>query len=87
MLPWELEYRAKLTELWAAQETQRDLLTKFTQQQSDNTNSPHTHANKRVLAALRRHLKLAADADLLSARVDQIKQAASTALQEDTSRR
>jgi hypothetical protein len=87
MLPWELEYRAKLTELWAAQETQRDLVKKFTQQQSDNTNSPHTYANKRVLAALRRHLKLAVGADLLSARVDQIKQAASTALQEDTARR
>jgi hypothetical protein len=87
MPPWELECRAKLTELSAAQETQRDLLTKFTQQQSDNTQSPHTYANKRVLAALRRHLTLAADADLLSTRVDQIKQAASTALKEDTSRR
>lgn len=50
---WELEYRAKLVELaMAGQELASKRLTGFSQSQSDDLDSPHTYANKRVVAAL-----------------------------------
>jgi len=55
--PWELEYRAKLTELWKARDSLPALLAKFASSQSDDKNSPHTYANRRVLSVLRDRLQ------------------------------
>jgi hypothetical protein len=54
---WRLEYRAKFAELWTAEESFNKLLTKFATSQSDDKDSPHTYANKRVLSALRERLR------------------------------
>ena len=54
---WELEYRAKFTELWMARETMPTLLAKFAGSQSDDKNAPHTYANKRALKVLRARLE------------------------------
>lgn len=55
--PWELEYRAKFTELWKSTDSLPVLLAKFASSQSDDRNSPHTYANKRVLSVLRARLQ------------------------------
>lgn len=55
--PWELEYRAKFTELWKSTDSMPVLLAKFASSQSDDKNSPHTYANKRVLSVLRDRLQ------------------------------
>lgn len=55
--PWELEYRAKLTELWKASDTLPALLARFAGSQGDDPNAPHPYANKRVLSALRERLQ------------------------------
>jgi hypothetical protein len=50
---WELEYRAKLTELaMAGENLARRRLAGFVQSQGDDLQSPHTYANKRVIDAL-----------------------------------
>jgi hypothetical protein len=53
---WELEYRAKLVELSQADETRDRLLSRFAATQGDDIRVPHSYANGRVLAALRRAL-------------------------------
>jgi hypothetical protein len=52
----ELEYRAKLTELIFARETQRRLLDDFTAKRAPNPDSPHAAANFRVTSDLWREL-------------------------------
>jgi hypothetical protein len=83
---WSLEYRAKLTELWAADETRTKLLKKFAQSQSDDMDSPHTYANKRLLIALRKQLAVDETFDLTAATPDRMKEAARLVLVGDTER-
>ena len=52
----DLEYRAKLTELIFANETQRSLLDDFTAKRAANPDSPHAAANYRVTSDLWREL-------------------------------
>lgn len=54
--PWELEYRAKLVELAQARTVGAKRLRGFVTAQGDDPDSPHTYANKRVVAALARRL-------------------------------
>ena len=83
----ELEYRAKLTELAMVEETLVELLDRFEPDQSDDRGNPHSHANKRVLAALRRELGLADDADLRQADAVALREAARTLLIRDNAER
>ena len=84
---WELEYRAKLTELALAVETRSKVLRKFTEDQGDDPESPHAYANKRVLVALRLRLALPADAPLDTVGVAVLQAAAVEELREDSRRR
>lgn len=55
--PWELEYRAKLAELWASDPVvMADRLAKFTEGQSDDPTHAHAHANRAVISDLQRSL-------------------------------
>ena len=76
MLPWELEYRAKLVELAQAVEVSRKRLLGFMEAQSDDIDSPHTYANKRVIADLTQRLgkspELASIAELQQAAREQL---------------
>jgi hypothetical protein len=87
LAPWELEYRAKLTELALADETRASVLRKFTEDQGDAPESPHAYANKRVLATLRRRLALGADAPLDGIDVSTLQEAAVEELRNDSRRR
>jgi len=84
---WQLEYRAKLTELALAVETRPRVLRKFTEDQGDNPESAHAYANKRVLAALRRQLALPADAPLDSVEIPTLQAASVAELRADSQRR
>ena len=83
----ELEYRAKLTELSRANVMLRQLLAIFTRNQSDNEADAHSHANKRVLAALRVRLGLPSDGDLATVPPDDLREAARQELFADSARR
>lgn len=83
LLPWELEYRAKLTELAQAVEVSRKRLLGFMEAQSDDMDSPHTYANKRVVADLSR--RLGKSPELAS--IPELQQAAREQLMADTARR
>ena len=51
--PWELEYRAKLAELWAADaDVARERLGDFASSQSDDEALAHPHANRKLISAL-----------------------------------
>ncbi len=88
---WELEYRAKLAELWAARATFSKLLDKFAGSQSDDQESPHTFANKRVMLALRARLERGGFGSLLpdlkNAPPDAVRQAALDELVQDSRKR
>ncbi len=81
---WELEYRAKLTELALAREHSPALLEKFSRDQGDDENVPHAYANKHLLAVLRRQLHLDEGADLRKVPTPQLQAAARAVLLEDT---
>ncbi|WP_149195817.1 hypothetical protein [Luteimonas suaedae] len=81
--PWELEYRAKLVELSMAETVSEKRLRGFMTAQSDDTDSPHTYANKRVVADLR--TKLDADPDAVP--LTRLQSAAHELLLEDSARR
>ena len=87
LAPWELEYRAKLTELALADETRSTVLRKLTEDQGDDPASPHAYANKRVLAALRRRLGLPPDGDLDSIERPALRAAAVAEQRADSARR
>ena len=55
---WELEYRAKLTELAQANVTRSKVLGKFITDQGDDPASPHSYANRQVLTDLVEELQL-----------------------------
>lgn len=80
---WELEYRAKLVELAQGREVSAKRLDYMLTAQSDDMNSPHTYANKRVVADLTARLGQAPD----KVSIDRLQQAARDQLLEDTRRR
>jgi len=86
--PWELEYRAKLTELWMSQDSLRFLLDKFKRDQGDDDQVPHLFANKRVIrdlqAYLSAHGSTPARDDLSDVPADQLRAAAVDVLTRDT---
>lgn len=81
--PWELEYRAKLVELSLAETVSEKRLRGFTTAQSDDPDSPHTYANKRVIEHLRSKLGAEPDAVPLA----RLQAAARELLLEDSARR
>ncbi|HEY0502857.1 MAG TPA: hypothetical protein VGD42_05100, partial [Lysobacter sp.] len=80
---WELEYRAKLVELAQAREVSAKRLGSMISAQSDDIDSPHTYANKRVVADLAARLGESPD----KVGIDRLQQAAREQLIEDTRRR
>nr|WP_298719805.1 hypothetical protein [uncultured Steroidobacter sp.] len=88
LAPWELEYRAKLTELWMARDSLRFLLGKFNRDQGDDEQAPHLFANKRVLRDLQAHLSAHGSTpvrdDLSDVPADQLRAAAAAVLARDT---
>ena len=87
MESWELEYRAKRVELAQASATRARILGKFTEDQSDDPRSPHSYANKRVMAALRERLGRGASSDLNAVALEDLQRAAGALLAEDSRRR
>lgn len=84
---WELEYRAKLTELAQADATRAKVLGKFSTDQGDDPASPHSYANRRVLADMVGKLHLASARDLAAADTAQLQAAAVELLREDSQKR
>jgi hypothetical protein len=86
----DLEYRAKLTELIFANETQRRLLDDFTAKRAANPDSPHAAANFRVTSDLWRELYDSpfpgGDQAWMSISRDKISRSARRLLKEDTAR-
>lgn len=80
---WELEYRAKLVELAQAREVSAKRLGYMVTAQSDDIDSPHTYANKRVVADLTRRLGAAP----ATVSIERLQRAAHDLLIEDTQRR
>jgi hypothetical protein len=86
--PWELEYRAKLTELWIARDSLQFLLDKFTRDQGDDEQVPHLFANKRVMRDLHAYLSAhgwtPAQDNLSDVPADKLRAAAVEVLSRDT---
>jgi hypothetical protein len=83
MASWELEYRAKLVELAQGREVSAKRLDYMLTAQSDDISSPHTYANKRVVADLTRRLGKSPDA----VSIDELQVAARDQLLADTRER
>jgi hypothetical protein len=83
----ELEFRAKLTQLSKAEKTLLKNLQMFEDDQSDDRENPHSHANKRVLLALRGELGLRSDGDLKRQQPDAIRAAARALMLKDNAER
>jgi hypothetical protein len=85
---WELEYRAKLTELWMSRDSLRFLLSKFNRDQGDDEQVPHLFANRRVIrdvqAYLSAHGSTPAREDLSDVPDDRLRAAAVDVLTRDT---
>ncbi|MFC4308532.1 hypothetical protein ACFPN2_05505 [Steroidobacter flavus] len=86
--PWELEYRAKLTELWMSRDSLHFLLGKFNSDQGDDQQVPHLFANKRVMRDLQAYLTAngvrCSREDLFDVAPDQLRAAAVEVLNRDT---
>jgi hypothetical protein len=86
--PWELEYRAKLAELWMSRDSLRFLLSKFSHDQGDDEQVPHLFANKRVMRALQAYLSThggrPSRGDLMDVDPDKLREAAVHVLSKDT---
>lgn len=80
---WELEYRAKLVELAQARDVSAKRLGGMISAQGDDVDSPHTYANKRVVADLTARLGESPD----KVGIERLQQAARELLVEDTRRR
>jgi hypothetical protein len=82
--PWELEYRAKLTELWAADDAlMADRLARFYESQSEDPALAHPYANKVVLTNLRSYLSIAPT----DARPEEVRRTSKVLLEADSRRR
>lgn len=86
--PWELEYRAKLAELWMSRDSLHFLLSKFNSDQGDDRQVPHLFANKRVMRELRAYLTASGvdctRDDLFDVAPDQLRAAAVEVLNRDS---
>ncbi|MGH8081554.1 MAG: hypothetical protein ACREP7_13350, partial [Lysobacter sp.] len=87
MLPWVLEYRAKLTELYKSDKTHGTLLDKFYRSRDDEPDHPHPYSNKRVIADIIAKMGLPADTDLHKIDPLAVRKAAGEVLIEDTHKR
>lgn len=83
---WEMEYRAKLTELALADATREELLGSFAQNQGDDREVPHSYADRYVLADLRARLGRAPGSDLAQVPGPALREAARAVLRDDTRR-
>jgi hypothetical protein len=83
----ELEYRAKLVELALADATRIATISRFTADQSDDRQNPHSFANKHVLDAIRARLGLAMEANILATDPAILRQTARQLLIEDDAAR
>ncbi|MBV7267525.1 hypothetical protein [Erythrobacter ani] len=84
LMGWELEYRAKLVELNIAYESRDRLIARFEANQSDDPSDAHSFANRRVIAAMKRELKLPASASLAQASVEDVQIVAKRLLLDDS---
>jgi len=84
---WELEMRAKLTELTLADVTRERVLGRLASNQGDDPDDAHSYANRRVLQALRRRLGLTEDTDLKTVDPETLRAAARAELIADTAAR
>ena len=84
---WELEYRAKLTELAFLAEFQERTLRRFAHNQGDDPSDAHSYANAKLMAALVAELGLDSPADLFAVSRHQIQSAARNIFVEDTAAR
>ena len=85
--PWELEFRAKLTELALAESSSAALIASFTANQSDDPSIPHSHANKLVIAALTKRLGGKTSDTLHSEPAGNVRRQAEAELRDDSLRR
>ncbi|HEY0628096.1 MAG TPA: hypothetical protein VGD23_02090 [Sphingomicrobium sp.] len=85
--PWELEYRAKLTELAQARTTRARVIGKFLDDQGDNPASPHSYANRKLLSEMTDRLQLASPKSLATAELEVVQATAVALLREDSARR
>jgi hypothetical protein len=81
---WRLEYRAKLVEVAYADTTIVKVLNSFASNQGEDPADPHSYANKRVLEALGDRLGTTAVDELRAVPVDQLNEAARSALKADS---
>lgn len=84
---WELEYRAKLTELALADQTRTKVLGKFIEDQGDDPASPHSYADRQVLKTLLGRLGLKNPDELMTVDLARLQSAARDALMEDSRHR
>lgn len=84
---WELEYRAKLTELAQANSTRAKVVGKFISDQGNDPASPHSYANRKVLSDMVQKLGLPSAKALESADLVRVQSAAAELLREDSARR
>jgi hypothetical protein len=84
---WELEYRAKFTELALARDSLGRLLGAFGANQADDPALPHPYANRLVLGALRARLGRGPSDPLTQVPVPLLNRAAELELRADTKRR
>ena len=84
---WELEYRAKLVEVTYANATRTKVLNRFITDQGDDPASPHSYANRKILADLVKRLQLSEAKDLYTADLARLQAAARDILIEDSRQR
>jgi hypothetical protein len=87
---WELEYRAKLTELWLSRDSMTWLLGKFHRDQGDDEQVPHLFANKHVMQSLHAYLAThgrRSRSDLLDVPPETLRAAAREVLLQDSRER
>lgn len=86
--PWELEYRAKLAELWMSRDSLQFLLGKFSSDQGDDQQVPHLFANRRVMrdlqTCLSAHGVKSTRTDLIDVAPQELRAAAVEVLTRDT---
>jgi len=87
MASWELEYRAKLTELAQARATRPKILHKFLEDRADDPAHPHGYANRKVLADLAARLHLEDVRELMSVDLEALNAVAGELVRNDTESR
>jgi hypothetical protein len=83
---WELEFRAKLTEVALADTTRAKVLTRFIEDQGEDPASPHSYANRKILAELARRLGRASPRGLYTVDLARLQSTARETLLADSRR-